>query len=201
MERVVTQPHGSGASGSSPASAAGRGRAVAVGPPRDGPSELVARHRRPRLAAAFVVAVEVAAVVVAVGRPLPGVEGTGRVVERQLLPVDDVADVLGQRPVGPAGVGWRGAGQVPGGIVEAGPGDASADPTAPLRRPTGRVRSREVDRPDVGEGRRAGDRRPVRSLGLARAAAPPTVIDPRSVAPSPERRVASSWSPSSTVRR
>ena len=150
--------------------------------------DLVARHRRPRLAAALVVAVEVAVVVVAVGRPARRCRWHGPCTSLgQLLPVRDVPDVLGQRPVRSTGVGRCRTGQVPGRVVEAGPGDGQPIPQRGLVRPQVAVRRAQVDARGCRPAAPAGG--PARSsLRRRRDPAPPTVIDLRSVARRPGRR-------------
>ncbi len=75
VERQVDPAPGSSLADRPPAT--GRGRsASSAGARRGEPGEdRVARHRRPRLAEPLVEAVEIAAVVVVVGRPAPGLDG------------------------------------------------------------------------------------------------------------------------------
>ena len=151
--------------------------------------------------APFVVAIEVAAVVVIVGRPATGRQGHADVVDRELLPVRDMADVFGERPVGATGVGWRGAGQVPGGIVQAGPRGREADPTAPA---SSSQRSRCGARKSTARTSASGARRRSatggdRRLAAHRRAGPP--VERGRLALGRSSTLASSWSPSSTVRR
>ena len=74
-------------------------------------ADRVRRHGRPRLAAPLVVRVEVAAVVVDVGRPIARRERHTDVVGRELLPVRNVPDVLRERPVRPSGIGRSSPGE------------------------------------------------------------------------------------------
>src|SRR6187397_555934 len=69
-----------------------------------------------------VEGVEVAIVVLAVRRPDPSLDRATRVVDGELLPIRDVAHVLGKRPGRPAGVRWRVAWPAPGRVVQTGPG-------------------------------------------------------------------------------
>jgi hypothetical protein len=52
----------------------------------------------------FVERVEVAAVVLVVGRPAAGIERLLDVDDRELVPVEDMRDVVEERPVRPTGV-------------------------------------------------------------------------------------------------
>ena len=100
-----------------------------------------------------------AVVVVVVGRPDAGRHGARRVVDGELQPVGDVADVLRERPVRATGVGRRRARQVPGGVVETGPGRGHAVPQRGLVRPHVARRGAQVARADGGQrGARAGPR-------------------------------------------
>ena len=113
-----------------------------------------ARHGRPRRPAALVEAVEVAAVVVIVARPPTGLERDRDVIDGELLPVRHVTHMLGQRPVRAAGVRWRGARQVPGGVVEPGPGPLGTRPQVGLVGPQVTVGLAEVDLAQRRQGRR-----------------------------------------------
>ena len=68
---------------------------------------------------------------------------------RELLPVDDVADVLRERPVRAAGVGRRGARQVPGRVVEAGPRGDHPVAEGGLVGPEVAIGSAQVERTEV----------------------------------------------------
>ena len=74
------------------------------------------------------------------------------VAGRELPPVDDVADVIEERPVRAAGVRRGGAGQPPGGVVEAGPDGDEPIVEGGLVGPVVAARRAEVDRPEVGQG-------------------------------------------------
>ena len=104
------------------------------------------RHRRPRLATALVVRVEVAAVVVVVGRPAARLERHADVVDRELLPVRDVPDVLRERPVRAAGIRRSGPGEGPRLVGEPGPRRDEPIPDRGLVRPEVALRAAEVDR-------------------------------------------------------
>ena len=152
---------------------------------------------RPALPAALVEPVEVATVVVVVARPRPTTEDPVEVADGQLLPVDDVGDVLEQRPVGPARIGRRRARQPPRRVVQPGPGRQEAIPDGGLIGPEVTRGGAEVDRAQRGQGSAAEVHRAGRRGDLEGARQPfPSV---RAGVCSPT--LASSWSPSSTVRR
>ena len=106
--------------------------------------------------------------------------------------------MLGQRPVGAARVRRRGAGQVPGRVVEAGPGRDQAVPERGLVGPEVALGRAEVERPERRRGAR-GAGRPPASARRRRAAAASVAGPVAACRRSPT--LASSWSPSSTVRR
>src|SRR5438552_8804314 len=95
--------------------------------PRGGP-QLGRRATGAGLPAALVERVEVAALVILVGRPAAGGDRPIDVLDADLEPVDDVGDVIEERPVRPTGVRGSRAGQSPGGIVEPGPRRREAVP-------------------------------------------------------------------------
>ena len=151
----------------------------------EAPDDRPARHRRPRGAPTLVIAIEVAAVVVVIGRPGPGLDRGADVVDRQLLPIGDVADVLGERPVRAACVGWRGTGEVPRCLVEAGPGRDEPIPDRGLIAPqvarlrahveSSHVGQRSAPKVDDGYRRARGWRGRHQALGRGRSpVAPPT---------------------------
>ena len=154
------------------------------------------------LPAALVERVEVAALVILVGRPAAGGDRPIDVLDADLEPVDDVGDVIEERPVRPTGVRGGRAGQSPGGIVEPGPHRREAVPYSRFVRPEITLRGSEVDRLDIGERRSAeidvrdrcdGGELPIGAhRETMRSPLPSTVSRPT---------LASSWSPSSTVRR
>ena len=169
--------------------------------PRGGP-QLGRRATGAGLPAALVERVEVAALVILVGRPAAGGDRPIDVLDADLEPVDDVGDVIEERPVRPTGVRGSRAGQSPGGIVEPGPRRREAVPHGRFVRPEITLRGSEVDRLDIGERRSAeidvrdrcdGGELPIGAhRETMRSPLPSTVSRPT---------LASSWSPSSTVRR
>ena len=155
-------------------------------------ADRVRRHGRPRLAAPLVVRVEVAAVVVVVGRPAARRERHADVVGRELLPVRDVPDVLREGPVGAACIRRSSPGEGPGLVRQACPRRDEAIPDRGLVRPEVALRGAQVDRAQVRE-RRAPE---IRQRRRGRA-------DHESCRRVPADRAtdASSCEPSSSVRR
>ena len=113
--------------------------------PRDGDGSLMSARAAPAqrrrrdggepVAAGLVERVEVAAAVVLGGGPRSPLQRGGDVVGGKLPPVDEMADVVEEGPIGPAGVRRRRAGQAPGGGVEPGPDDRQSIVERGLVRP------------------------------------------------------------------
>ena len=130
-------------------------------PPRDGEepavsdleagSQVSRREIGEERSASFVERVEVPAVVVVIRRPAPAGPRFLDIVDRKLVPVDDMADVVEEGPVGTARVGRCGAGKAPRRVVEPGPGSCQAIPEGRLVGPEVAIRVAEVDGLDGGE--------------------------------------------------
>jgi len=101
--------------------------------------------------ARLVERVEVSAAVVALGRPRAAGEHARDVLARQLVPVDNVRDVVQERPVGTARVRRRRPRETPRGVVEAGPDRDEPVVDRGLVGPVVAIGRPEVDRPERGQ--------------------------------------------------
>ncbi len=176
--------------------AVGQGQQARAGS-RETVKDRVARERGPRLTPAFVVGIEIAVVVVAVRRPYARVKRAGRVRDGEFLPVGDMPDMLGERPIRSSGVRGGSTRQMPRRVVEPRPAPGHPTPQGRLVGPQVALGGAQVARSD---GRHGGT---PEVCGLECRQLPPVRAAPPRSAGSVDGGTtdASSWSPSSTVRR
>ena len=101
----------------------------------------------------LVESIEVAAPEVGVRGPVRPTDCPGHIVDRDLLPICDVGDMVKQRPVGATGVRRGRPGIRPGSVVDPGPTRSEAAPQGRFVGPEVALHEAEVEGAKVREGR------------------------------------------------